>query len=138
MNNMGIIRGKNITMVAHDRSHMENNGEIIAMKNMDIALDGSTFVNNRNIHNYGSYGNKKMTITFDQGSFRNNGEMKSDNLLITNIASGKYINNGSLDFKYYDLTDFSEHNQGNHSMRPFEFNNNEKSNDSDQDISDVF
>ncbi|MEM8325212.1 filamentous hemagglutinin N-terminal domain-containing protein, partial [Morganella morganii] len=99
MNNMGTIRGKNIAMVAHDRSHMENNGKIVAMKNMDIVMDGSTFVNNRNIHNYGSYGNNKTTITFDQGSFRNNGEMKSDNLLITNIASGKYINNGSLDFK---------------------------------------
>lgn len=137
MNNMGTIRGKNITMVAHDRSHMENNGEIIAMKNMDIDLDGSTFVNNRNIHNYGSYGNKTTTITFDQGTFRNNGEMKSDNLLITNIASGEYINDGSLDFKYYDLTDFSEHNPDNHPMRPFEFSNNEKSNNPDHDTRDV-
>ncbi|HHZ8504608.1 TPA: filamentous hemagglutinin N-terminal domain-containing protein [Morganella morganii] len=138
MNNMGTIRGKNITMVAHDRSHMENNGEIIAMKNMDIALDGSTFVNNRNVHNYGSYGNKKTTITFDQGSFINNGEMKSDNLLITNTSNGKYINNGALDFKYYDLTDLSEHNQDNNPMRPFKFSNNEKSNNPDHDTSDVF
>ncbi|EPU3934925.1 filamentous hemagglutinin N-terminal domain-containing protein [Morganella morganii] len=133
MNNMGTIRGKNITMIAHDRSHIENNGEIIAMKNMDIVLDGSTFVNNRNIHNYGSYGNKKTTITFDQGTFRNNGEMKSDNLLITNITSGKYINNGSLDFKYYDLTDFRKHDADLYPMNLFQFINNEKSNNSDHD-----
>ncbi|HBH7050755.1 TPA: filamentous hemagglutinin N-terminal domain-containing protein [Morganella morganii] len=133
MNNMGTIWGKNITMVAHDRSHMENNGEIIAMKNMDITLDGSTFVNNRNVHNYGSYGNKKTTITFDQGSFINNGEMKSDNLLITNTSNGKYINNGSLDFKYYDLTDFREHDADLYPMNPFQFINNEKSNNSDHD-----
>ncbi|HGY3146946.1 TPA: filamentous hemagglutinin N-terminal domain-containing protein [Morganella morganii] len=138
MNNTGSIKGQNIEIVAHDRSHMENKGEIIAMKNMDIVLDRSTFVNYGKIHNYGRYGNQAMKITFDQGTFRNNGEMKSDNLLITNIASGKYINNGSLDFKHYDLTDFSEHNPDNHPMRPFEFSNNEKSNNSDHDTSDVF
>lgn len=137
MNNTGSIKGKNIKIVAHDRSHMENNGEIIAMKNMDINLDESTFVNNKNIHNYGRYGNQETTITFYHSTFRNNGEMKNDNLLITNIASGKYINNSLLDFKYYDLTDYSEHHPDDHPMRPFSFSNSEKSNNPDHDTSDI-
>lgn len=138
MNNTGSIKGKNIEIVAHDRSHMENHGEINAIMKMDVNVDRSTFINYGNIHNYGSYHNKKTAITFDQGTFINNGEMKSDDLLITNIASGKYINNGSLDFKYYNLTDFSEHNPDDHPLLPFEFSNNQKSNDPDHDTSDVF
>lgn len=138
MNNTGTIKGQEIKIVADDRSHMENNGNINAMKNMDIKLYGSTFVNKGNIDNYGSYGNKKTKITFDLGTFKNDGEMKVSNLHITNNAGGKYINNGSFYFAHYNLTDYSEHNPDNSPMHAFKFDNTEKTYNPDHDTNDVF
>lgn len=138
MNNTGTIKGQNIKIVANNQSHMENNGSINATKNMVVKLYGSTFVNKGNIDNYGSYGNKDTTITFDHGTFKNDGEMKVSNLHITNNAGGKYINNGSFYFTYYNFIDFSEHNPDNSPMHPFKFDNNKKSNNSDHDTNDVF
>lgn len=122
MKNYGTLTGKNLKIAAYDHGYMENYGKITSRALMSFDLNnGSTFVNYGDINNYGRYNNNETRITFDYGTFENNGKMRSNNIAITNHSNGKFLNKGSLDFMHSDLTDHKKYTKGSEEDQSFNF-----------------